>query len=52
MAAIAVESDDDYEDRLDKYNAKVYKSRTLILDNCDSWIVEQYVEIYDTTKAL
>lgn len=51
-AATPAESDDDYKDRLDKYDTKVYKLRTLILDNCNSQIVEQYAEAYDTAEAL
>lgn len=51
-AAAPTKSDDDYKDRLDKYNTKVHKSRTLILDNCNSQIAEQYVEAYDTAEVL
>lgn len=50
--AVAAESDDDYEDRVDRYDAKVHKSRTYILDNCDSWIADQCAEAYDTAAAL
>lgn len=51
-ATAPTESDDDYKDRLDKYNTKVYKLRTLILDNCNSQIAEQYAEAYDIAEAL
>lgn len=52
MAAVAVETDNAYKDRVDKYNTKVYKSRTYILDNCDPWIANYYAEAYDTAIAL
>lgn len=52
IAATAVETDDAFEDRVDKYNAKVHKSRTYILDNCDAQIVDYYTKAYDTATVL
>lgn len=46
------ESNKDFEDRVDKYNSKVYKLRTLILNNYDSQIADQYAEVFDTAVSL
>lgn len=50
--AVARETDNKYKDRIDRHNAKVYKSRTLILDNYDGQIAKQCVEAYSTAQAL
>lgn len=52
IAAVVVETDNAYKDRVDKYNTKVYKSRTYILDNCDPQIADYCAEAYDTATAL
>lgn len=52
VSTVAGETDNKYEDRVDRHNAKVYKSRTLILDNCNRQITKQYAEAYDTAQAL
>lgn len=52
IAVIAAETDDAFEDRVDKYNAKVHKSRTYILDNCDAQIADYYTKAYDTATIL
>lgn len=41
VSAVATETEEDQENRLDEYDTEVHHSRTLILDNCDSWIVVQ-----------
>lgn len=52
IAAVVAETDNAYKDRVDKYNTKVYKSRTYILDNCDPQIADYYAKAYDTATAL
>lgn len=47
VSTVAGETDDKYKDRVNRHNTKVYKSRTLILDNCDGQIAKQYAEAYD-----
>lgn len=49
---IPAETDNTYEDRVDKYKAKVYRLRTYILDNCDSQIADYYAEAYNTASEL
>lgn len=49
---IAAKSDDDYKDRVDKYESKVQKLRTYILDNYTSQIAEQCAEAYDIVSTL
>lgn len=51
-ATVVVESDDVFKDRVDKYKARVHKSRTYILDNCDPQIADYCAEAYNTTTKV
>lgn len=52
VAAIAKETEDAFEDRVDKYKAKVHKLRTYILDNYNTWIADYCAEAYNTASEL
>ncbi|SMR62312.1 unnamed protein product [Zymoseptoria tritici ST99CH_1E4] len=46
------EADEAFEDRIEKYDSRVHRARTSILDCCSDTIAEQCVDAYDTAALL